>query len=139
MARVTVRLPKPHNKPKATVMARSVLRFWAKTALHKAVQRRRVFNSFIEGLGKRLLESQEPDGFARQVQPMKPILTAASLGLADAGPVGGPIEGAWKAILLDKAFQEIEIVVVLLLPVGADAPLHLAQEMAAQMGQANPR
>jgi hypothetical protein len=73
------------------------------------------------------LEGKHPDGFGRQFQTMKTVLAAAALGLADAGPIGRPINRALETVPLNETFQQGEIVLVFLLPVRAQTPLHLTQ------------
>jgi hypothetical protein len=47
------------------------------------------------------------------------VLAAATLGLAHAYPVGGPITGALKPVTLDKGFQQINRMAIFALPVVA--------------------
>src|SRR5439155_16711973 len=128
-ARVRVRLPTPQRMPKARATARLRLRSWGKTVAQWAMCLSRKSNRFIKKLSEARLKHRHPNGFAGQVELVKTVLAAAPLGLADALPVGGTIDGGAEAFQLDEAFQQIKIVLVFGAPIRADAPLDLAQQM----------
>ena len=66
-------------------------------------------------------------------------LTAASLGLAQRDPIGGPIAGACKALVIHEGLQQIEGLTILGLPVGGDPAADPAQDVAGQVRHAQPR
>ena len=84
------------------------------------------------------MKEMHPDGFAWQVQTVSQILAAAALGYPHTGPVGRLINRSLETVHLNKAFQQVKIVVVLLHPVRAQTPLHLAQKMTPQVRDNHP-
>src|SRR5260370_38495455 len=78
--------------------------------------------------------------FDRQsIKPaIRPVLTAAAFGLADALPVGGPATTAGKAVAVDKSFPQMDGAAVVSLPVAAQTPGDAAQRMAGQIAPPHP-
>src|SRR5437667_10852078 len=112
MARVRVRLPTPQRMPKASATARLRLRSWGKTVAQWAMCLSRKSNRFIKKSSEARLKHRHPNGFAGQVELVKTVYAAASLGLDDALRVGGTIDGGVETFELDEAFQQIELVLV---------------------------
>ena len=67
------------------------------------------------------------------------VLAAASLGLADAYPVGGAVASASKAFSIDKSLNEVNGVPVLGLPVRAETAGKTREHVRGQMRNADPR
>ena len=81
----------------------------------------------------------EMDVLDGNAQDAVAVLAAASLGLADADPVGGAVAGAFEPGSVDEGFDEVDGVAVLCLPVGAQTAEREGKEMAGEMRDANPR
>jgi hypothetical protein len=58
------------------------------------------------------------------------IHAATSLGPSQGDPVGGPITGAAKALLLDQSFQQQRAVAVMLLPISGQLAGALRENLA---------
>ena len=69
---------------------------------------------------------------------IRAVLSAATLGLANAPPVGSPVATAGKAVALDKGFQQINGMAVFTLPIAAQPPGDAAQQVAGQRGHSYP-
>ena len=63
------------------------------------------------------MEGIEEDVFDWEDLPMLEFEFTASLGLADAYPVGGPVAGAVEAVFLNEGFEENGAVLVALFPI----------------------
>src|ERR1035438_9686126 len=61
-----------------------------------------------------------------------------ALGLAQANPIGGSVASARKALPVHEGFQQPNWLPILGLPVLADAPADLAQNVAGQMRHPDP-
>src|ERR1035437_4660611 len=73
-----------------------------------------------------------------QVVPLAPTLARPAGSLTHPNPVGRLVTSAPESVRLHEGFQQVNGVVVALLPVGSDAPGNLRQNMAGQMGHPHP-
>src|SRR5664280_725118 len=73
-----------------------------------------------------------------QVVPLAPTLARPAGSLTHPNPVGRLVTRTPESVRLHEGFQQVNGVVVALLPVGSDAPGNLRQNMAGQMLNANP-
>jgi hypothetical protein len=73
-----------------------------------------------------------------QVVPLTPTLARPAGSLTHPNPVGRLVTRTPESVRLHEGFQQVNGVVVALLPVGRDAPGNLRQNMAGQMLNANP-
>src|SRR6266516_185890 len=71
-------------------------------------------------------------------EPARRALASPALGLAQENPIGGAVAGAGKGLPVHEGFQQPERLPILGLPVLADAPADLAQDMARQMQYPHP-
>src|SRR6266516_2770024 len=71
-------------------------------------------------------------------EPARRALASPALGLAQENPIGGAVAGAGKGLPVHEGFQQPERLPILGLPVLADAPADLAQDMAGQMRYPHP-
>ncbi len=76
--------------------------------------------------------------FDRDLQCAVTVLTTASLGLADASPVGGAVAGTPEARSVDEGLDEVDGMAVLKPPVGAQSSQSSCQEVASEMRDLDP-
>src|SRR6266566_2337460 len=79
------------------------------------------------------------DGFAGNSGFLAIVIAGAPGGQADLDPTGGPIAGARKTGLLDKALDQVDGMSVLLLPVRRQPRGDPPQQMAGQVWHTHPR
>src|SRR5438270_6110545 len=69
---------------------------------------------------------------------IRAVLSSASLGLADAHPIGSTVSSALKTVALHKALQQINGMTIFSLPITSDAMSNPAQNIAGQVRHAHP-
>src|SRR3989337_2240245 len=67
------------------------------------------------------------------------IILPPARGLTNSEPVGRPVAGAVKTLLIDKSFKIIERVMVDSLPILGQYLYHLPQDVRGQAGNLYPR
>lgn len=73
-----------------------------------------------------------------QVVPLAPTLARPAGSLPHPNPVGRLVTSAPESVRLHESFQQVNAMVVALLPVGSDAPGNSRKNMAGQMPNADP-
>src|SRR6266446_9520585 len=71
-------------------------------------------------------------------EPARRALASPALGLAQENPIGGAVAGAGKVLPVHEGFQQPDRLPILGLPILADAPAGLAQNMTGQMRHPDP-
>ena len=69
---------------------------------------------------------------------MGPVIVTAPGGQTQRDPIGGSITGASKTAWIDESFQQMDRVLVKLLPVRRDHPGHATQKMTGQIRNLDP-
>ena len=80
----------------------------------------------------------EVDVFDRRADSAVAVLAGAALRLPDANPVGGAIAGTAEALALDKRFEQMHGMSVSRLPISGQPSGDAPQQVAGQMGHADP-